>query len=77
MTYPAFDTNRSAGEVDTRTGPVTCTSCGCRLERSSADGIAAWYHFAPMAGRDARGCKVGCADDAHDASGRAPAVSAA
>jgi transcription initiation factor TFIIIB Brf1 subunit/transcription initiation factor TFIIB len=77
MTYPAFDTNRSVGETDTRTGPVTCTSCGCRLERSGADGGSAWYHFAPMAGRDARGCMVDCADDAHDASGRAPAVSAA
>jgi hypothetical protein len=29
-----------------------------------------------MAGRDARGCKVGCADDAHDASGNTTGASA-
>lgn len=76
MTYPAFDANNIAGAID-RSGPVTCSSCGCRLERASANGVSAWYHFSPMAGRDARGCKIGCADDAHDASGRALAVSAA
>lgn len=76
MTYPAFDTNHIAG-ADTRSGPVTCAACGCRLERASANGVSGWYHFSPMAGRDARGCKVGCADDAHDATGRALAVSAA
>ena len=68
MTYPAFDTNGLAGTAETHAGPVTCTNCGCRLERSSA---GTWHHFSPMAGRDARGCKVACADDAHDASGRA------
>jgi hypothetical protein len=48
-------------------GPVTCAACGCRL---SASGDA-WYHFRPMGGRDARGCRIACADAAHDASGRA------
>ncbi|MEI7744320.1 MAG: hypothetical protein WCK58_11315 [Chloroflexota bacterium] len=65
MTYPAFDTS----EPETRNGPVTCSSCGCRLQHSSES--SAWFHFAPMAGRDARGCRVECADAAHDASGQA------
>lgn len=74
MTYPAFEsqtlTSRVAG------GPVTCTACGCRLEHGSSNGASAWYHFAPLGGRDARGCKVGCADEAHDARGRALASGA-
>jgi hypothetical protein len=70
MTYPAFDTSGLGSPIEPRNGPVTCTSCGCRLERS-ADGRGAWFHFSPMAGRDARGCKVACADSAHDAAGRA------
>jgi hypothetical protein len=70
MTYPAFDTSGLTGAVEPTNGPVTCASCGCRLERSS-DGRGAWFHFSPMAGRDARGCKVACADSAHDAAGRA------
>jgi hypothetical protein len=69
MTYPVFDTSGISG-AEPRTGPVTCASCGCRLERS-ADGSAAWFHFAPMAGRDARGCRVACADSAHDMAGQA------
>ena len=69
MSYPAFDTNGIAGALEPRTGPVTCASCGCRLQQ--ADGRPAWFHFAPMAGRDARGCRVECADAAHDAHGRA------
>ena len=69
MTYPAFDTNGISGATEARNGPVTCATCGCRLE-ASADGRDAWFHFAPMGGRDARGCRVACADSAHDASGR-------
>jgi hypothetical protein len=34
-------------------------------------GSEAWFHFNPLSGRDARGCRVGCADAAHDVSGRA------
>jgi hypothetical protein len=75
MTYPVFETSGLSGR-DAAGGPVTCTNCGCRLERSTANGVSAWYHFAPMGGRDARGCKVGCADEAHDASGRALVASA-
>ena len=50
---------------------MTCAACGCRLERSTVNGVSAWFHFAPMAGRDARGCKVDCANEAHDGQGRA------
>jgi hypothetical protein len=46
--------------------PVTCAACGCRLAASGD----AWFHFNPLGGRDARGCRVGCADAAHDATGR-------
>lgn len=46
--------------------PVTCAACGCRLEGA---GDGAWRHFAPIAGRDARGCRVACADLVHDAGG--------
>jgi hypothetical protein len=67
LTYPAYDTNGIQG-AELRTGPVTCTACGCRLERARPD---AWRHFSPMAGRDARGCKIDCADADHDRSGRA------
>jgi hypothetical protein len=69
MTYPAFDTSGITEATESSKGPVTCASCGCRLERST-DGAMAWFHFAPIAGRDARGCRVACADSAHDASGR-------
>ena len=51
---------------DGASAPVTCASCGCRL---SATGDA-WFHFSPLGGRDARGCRVSCVDAAHDASGR-------
>ena len=50
--------------------PVTCAACGCRL---AATGDT-WFHFNPLAGRDARGCRVSCADAAHDATGRAISV---
>lgn len=50
--------------------PVTCAACGCRLAATGE----AWFHFNPLAGRDARGCRVACADAAHDASGRAISV---
>ena len=69
MTYPAFETSPSR---ETSTGPVTCASCGCRLTLAT-DGRRGWVHFSPMAGRDARGCRVTCADSAHDDAGRAAA----
>ena len=51
--------------------PVTCAACGCRLTETGE----AFYHFSPLGGRDARGCRVACADAAHDASGRAISLS--
>ncbi len=50
--------------------PVTCAACGCRL---AATGDA-WFHFNPLGGRDARGCRIACADAAHDTNGRAISV---
>lgn len=55
---------------DGRGAPVTCASCGCRLVVAGEVG----FHFSPLAGRDARGCRVACADAAHNLSGR-PLVS--
>jgi hypothetical protein len=46
--------------------PVTCATCGCRLTPTGD----VWFHFNPIGGRDARGCRIACADAAHDASGR-------
>lgn len=61
---------------DGRAAPVTCASCGCRLQAVGHPGAEAWFHFNPLAGRDARGCQVGCSDAAHDAGGR-PALALA
>jgi hypothetical protein len=47
---------------DGRLAPVTCVSCGCRLERRD-DGT--WWHFAGGEGHDARGCSVPCIDRPH------------
>jgi hypothetical protein len=55
---------------DGQGAPVTCAACGCRL---AATGDA-WFHFNPIGGRDARGCRISCADAAHDTSGRAISV---
>jgi hypothetical protein len=49
--------------------PVTCAACGCRLRSGMADNDIAWFHFNPIGGRDARGCKVDCVDAAHDVTG--------
>jgi hypothetical protein len=51
---------------DGHAAPVTCASCGCRLVVAGEVG----FHFNPLAGRDARGCRVACSDAAHDLSGR-------
>ena len=50
--------------------PVTCAACGCRLSQTGE----AFFHFNPLGGRDARGCRVACASAAHDAQGRPIAV---
>ncbi|MFL5779436.1 MAG: hypothetical protein ACJ761_10925 [Chloroflexota bacterium] len=71
MIRPSEDQlSRPLAVRDGQLGPVTCASCGCRLEATGE----AWFHFNPIAGRDARGCRVACADAAHDVTGRAIAV---
>jgi hypothetical protein len=49
--------------------PVTCAACGCRLQPVGPSDAAAWIHFGGLGGRDARGCRIDCADAAHDATG--------
>jgi hypothetical protein len=63
---------------DGRGAPVTCAACGCRLRAGMADNDIAWFHFNPLGGRDARGCRVECVDSAHDVTGyRASALALA
>jgi len=52
-------------------GPITCFACGCRLTTDETSAPGVWTHFAPLGGRDARGCRVACVDLPHDRSGRA------
>jgi hypothetical protein len=67
MIHPSESETRQASAVrDGRIAPVTCAACGCRL--TAADD--AFVHFNPLDGRDARGCRIDCADAAHDAQGR-------
>jgi len=49
--------------------PVTCATCGCRLQSGIEGNDIAWFHFSPLGGRDARGCRVACVDAAHDVAG--------
>lgn len=72
MIHPSRETNFPRIAREGRSGPVTCASCGCRLA-SSGDG-ASFRHFNPLGGRDARGCRVACADLAHDDTGQATAA---
>jgi hypothetical protein len=60
------DLRRILAVRDGHAAPVTCASCGCRLVVAGEVG----FHFSPLGGRDARGCRVMCADAAHDLSGR-------
>ncbi len=67
MLHPSDnDLQRPLAVRDGRPAPVTCASCGCRLVVTGE----AWFHFNPLGGRDARGCRVSCADSAHDTAGR-------
>ena len=56
-------------QADLATGPITCATCGCRLQVDAFE--ETWRHFAGGTGRDARGCRVECVGLAHDAHGRA------
>jgi hypothetical protein len=69
MIHPSDSGLRPTGVRDGQLAPVTCASCGCRLTRLSDEESNAWVHFSPIAGRDARGCLVACADLPHDALG--------
>lgn len=67
MLHPSgHELQRILAVRDGHAAPVTCASCGCRLVVAGEVG----FHFNPLAGRDARGCRVSCADAAHDLSGR-------
>jgi len=67
MIHPSDNEIRPTSAVrDGRDAPVTCAACGCRL---SATGDT-FMHFNPIGGRDARGCRIDCADAAHDVTGR-------
>ena len=57
----------SSAVRDGQLGPVTCSTCGCRLD-DGGDGT--YVHFGRLGGRDARGCRVACVELAHDLSGR-------
>jgi hypothetical protein len=71
MIHPFDPTLRRFDAVrDGRAAPVTCSACGCRLDLSETHDGVEWAHFGPIAGRDARGCRVPCADAAHDTEGR-------
>jgi hypothetical protein len=66
MIHPSDSELRPTAVRDGRLGPVTCASCGCRLAASGD----AFVHFQGFAGRDARGCRIDCAEAMHDAAGR-------
>lgn len=70
MIHPSDPELRTIAVRDGQHGPVTCAACGCRLTPSGD----AFVHFNPLGGRDARGCRIDCADALHDAAGRPIAV---
>jgi hypothetical protein len=71
MIHPSDSTlSRPMAVRDGHGAPVTCAACGCRLQAVGAPDSVAWFHFNPLAGRDARGCVVPCADAAHDVAGQ-------
>jgi hypothetical protein len=72
MIHPSESERTSYRVVrDGQGAPVTCLTCGCRLEHVSESQPATWYHFGRFAGRDARGCRVECVDAPHDQTGAA------
>jgi hypothetical protein len=68
MIHPTDNTAaRPLAVRDGQGAPVTCATCGCRLETLD-DGT--YLHFGRLGGRDARGCRIDCAETEHDALGR-------
>ena len=76
MLHPTAPLGPPMAVRDGRSAPVVCASCGCRLQAVGHAGSEAWFHFNPLAGRDARGCRVECADAAHGMDGQ-PALALA
>ena len=66
MLYPSDPDITPSAVRDGRQGPVTCVACGCRLTPASN----AFVHFGGSGGRDARGCRIDCAEATHDPVGR-------
>jgi hypothetical protein len=66
MIHPSDPDMHPTTVRDGRLAPVTCVACGCRLTTSGD----AFVHFEGFGGRDARGCRMDCAESMHDAAGR-------
>ena len=66
MIHPSDSELRPGAVRDGRLAPVTCAACGCRLTASGTG----FVHFQGFAGRDARGCRIDCAEAMHDVAGR-------
>ena len=66
MIHPSDSEIRPRGVRDGRQAPVTCAACGCRLTAAGD----AFLHFEGAGGRDARGCRIACAEAMHDTAGR-------
>jgi hypothetical protein len=79
MIHPSDpEMRRPVAVRDGHGAPVTCSACGCRLRAGMVDNDIAWFHFNPLGGRDARGCRVDCVDAPHDVAGyRAPSLALA
>jgi transcription initiation factor TFIIIB Brf1 subunit/transcription initiation factor TFIIB len=69
MFHPSESDGHHTPVRDGQSAPVTCASCGCRLERSAVDGGPTWFHFGRFGGRDARGDRTDCVDLPHDGLG--------
>jgi hypothetical protein len=76
LDFSSLSVTASRAVRDGQTAPITCSACGCRLERSADPQAEAWFHFGRLGGRDARGCRVACVDAPHDAFGRAHSAAA-
>lgn len=70
MIQPSDSDLQAIAVRDGQLVPVTCASCGCRLASSGE----VFVHYNPIGGRDARGCRIDCADAPHDATGRPVAL---
>jgi hypothetical protein len=67
MIHPTDQTAAHRSVRDGQGAPVVCAACGCRLETF---GDGRFLHYGRLGGRDARGCRIDCAEIEHDRSGR-------